>query len=182
MLGLIHEESAPVGRVHVGLVFLIEGDVPEIVLEPTHDFLVDLGRDKGPAQVLVGFAAETDDLVENAAGPDNSPRWSPDGSQLAFVSTRGDHSFIAVYDMPANQLRFLSPSVDRDLAPRWSPDSRRIAFIRLFNVTDTFSNDRDRLQLVLRVPAALAVELEPKHPAPRPGPDARPRSWSARRP
>jgi dipeptidyl aminopeptidase/acylaminoacyl peptidase len=75
-----------------------------------------------------------------------APRWSPDGSELAFVSSRGDHSFIAVYDMRANQLRFLSPSVDRDLAPRWSPDGRRIAFIRLFNVTDTFSNDRDRLQ------------------------------------
>lgn len=75
-----------------------------------------------------------------------APQWSPDGSQLAFVSTRGDHSFIAVYDMRAKQLRFLSPSVDRDLAPRWSPDGRRIAFIRLFNVTDTFSNDRDRLQ------------------------------------
>jgi dipeptidyl aminopeptidase/acylaminoacyl peptidase len=75
-----------------------------------------------------------------------APQWSPDGSQLAFVSTRGDHSFISVYDMRADQLRFLSPSVDRDVAPRWSPDGRRIAFIRLFNVTDTFSNDRDRLQ------------------------------------
>jgi phosphopantothenoylcysteine decarboxylase/phosphopantothenate--cysteine ligase len=42
--------------------------IPEIVLEPTHDFLVDLGRDKTPGQILVGFAAETDDLVENAAG------------------------------------------------------------------------------------------------------------------
>jgi phosphopantothenoylcysteine decarboxylase / phosphopantothenate---cysteine ligase len=42
--------------------------IPEIVLEPTHDFLVDLGRDKAPGQVLVGFAAETDDLVGNAAG------------------------------------------------------------------------------------------------------------------
>jgi dipeptidyl aminopeptidase/acylaminoacyl peptidase len=75
-----------------------------------------------------------------------APQWSPDGSQMAFVSTRGDHSFISVYDMRANQLRFLSPSVDRDVAPRWSPDGRRIAFIRLFNVMDTFSNDRDRLQ------------------------------------
>src|SRR5206468_3334265 len=28
----------------------------------------------------------------------NSPRWSPDGTQLAFVSNRGDHSFISVYD------------------------------------------------------------------------------------
>lgn len=75
-----------------------------------------------------------------------APQWSPDGSQLAFVSTRGDHSFISVYDLRANQLRFLSPSVDRDVAPRWSPDGGRVAFIRLFNVMDTFSNDRDRLQ------------------------------------
>jgi phosphopantothenoylcysteine decarboxylase/phosphopantothenate--cysteine ligase len=40
--------------------------IPEIVLEPTHDFLVDLGRDKPAGQILVGFAAETDDLVANA--------------------------------------------------------------------------------------------------------------------
>lgn len=39
---------------------------PVIVLEATHDFLVDLGRAKQPGQVLVGFAAETDDLVTNA--------------------------------------------------------------------------------------------------------------------
>ncbi len=39
----------------------------EILLEPTHDFLVDLGRGKPIGQVLVGFAAETDDLVTNAA-------------------------------------------------------------------------------------------------------------------
>lgn len=40
--------------------------LPEIVLEPTHDFLVDLGRLKPAGQVLVGFAAETDDVVRNA--------------------------------------------------------------------------------------------------------------------
>jgi phosphopantothenoylcysteine decarboxylase/phosphopantothenate--cysteine ligase len=40
--------------------------MPSIVLEPTHDFLVDLGASKRPGQVLVGFAAETDDLLANA--------------------------------------------------------------------------------------------------------------------
>ena len=44
-----------------------KGDtMPELVLEPTHDFLVDLGAAKGATQVLVGFAAETDDVVANA--------------------------------------------------------------------------------------------------------------------
>jgi phosphopantothenoylcysteine decarboxylase/phosphopantothenate--cysteine ligase len=44
-----------------------KGDsVPEILLEPTHDFLVDLGERKPPGQVLVGFAAETEDVLANA--------------------------------------------------------------------------------------------------------------------
>jgi phosphopantothenoylcysteine decarboxylase / phosphopantothenate---cysteine ligase len=40
--------------------------VPEIVLEPTRDILAGLGAAKPEGQVLVGFAAETDDLVANA--------------------------------------------------------------------------------------------------------------------
>jgi phosphopantothenoylcysteine decarboxylase/phosphopantothenate--cysteine ligase len=40
--------------------------IPEIVLEPTPDILAELGRAKPAGQVLVGFAAETDDLVSNA--------------------------------------------------------------------------------------------------------------------
>ena len=40
--------------------------VPEIVLEPTPDILAGLGASKPAGQVLVGFAAETDDLVTNA--------------------------------------------------------------------------------------------------------------------
>jgi len=39
--------------------------VSEIVLEPTQDILAEVGRTKG-ARILVGFAAETDDLVTNA--------------------------------------------------------------------------------------------------------------------
>jgi phosphopantothenoylcysteine decarboxylase/phosphopantothenate--cysteine ligase len=41
---------------------------PRLVLEATHDFLVDLGVAKPEGQTLVGFAAETDDLRENARG------------------------------------------------------------------------------------------------------------------
>ena len=40
--------------------------VPELVLEPTPDILAGLGAAKRPDQVLVGFAAETSDLLANA--------------------------------------------------------------------------------------------------------------------
>jgi phosphopantothenoylcysteine decarboxylase / phosphopantothenate---cysteine ligase len=43
------------------------GGPPDIVLEPTPDILAGLGRVKPPGQTLVGFAAETHDLRENAA-------------------------------------------------------------------------------------------------------------------
>jgi phosphopantothenoylcysteine decarboxylase/phosphopantothenate--cysteine ligase len=39
---------------------------PEVVLEPTPDILAALGAAKGPGQVVVGFAAETNDVVANA--------------------------------------------------------------------------------------------------------------------
>lgn len=43
-----------------------DGAVPTIDLVKTHDFLVDLGAAKRPGQVIVGFAAETQNLLENA--------------------------------------------------------------------------------------------------------------------
>ncbi len=66
-----------------------------------------------------------------ARGKNAQPKWSPDGKKIAFVSDRGDHSFIAIYEFGRNQLRYLSPSADRDQSPRWSPDGSQIAFIRL---------------------------------------------------
>ncbi len=63
-------------------------------------------------------------------------RWSPDGSRLAFVSARERHSFIGIYDYSAKAIRFLDPSVDRDVHPVWAPDGSRIAFVRLPAFTD----------------------------------------------
>ncbi|HEY8093955.1 MAG TPA: bifunctional phosphopantothenoylcysteine decarboxylase/phosphopantothenate--cysteine ligase CoaBC [Acidimicrobiales bacterium] len=45
-----------------------ESGPPRIELEPTVDILAELGRRKRPGQILVGFAAETDDVTEHADG------------------------------------------------------------------------------------------------------------------
>lgn len=58
-------------------------------------------------------------------------RWSPDGAWLAFVSDRGNHSFIAIYSPAQKDVRYLDPSTDSDQHPVWSADSRRIAYIRV---------------------------------------------------
>lgn len=60
-----------------------------------------------------------------------APHWSPDGKHIAFVSDRGSHSFIALYDFGADSLRYVAPSVDKDSMPRWSPDGKTIAFVRV---------------------------------------------------
>ena len=40
--------------------------ISNLEIEPTHDFLIDLGEGKSPHQIIVGFAAETEELEKNA--------------------------------------------------------------------------------------------------------------------
>ena len=75
------------------------------------------------------------ELVRTRGGSSNL-RWSPDGSQLAFTNSRGDHSFIAVYKPGDKSVKYLDPSTDRDSSPAWSVDGRRIAFVRTASVTN----------------------------------------------
>ena len=63
-------------------------------------------------------------------GMQSAPRWSPDGRKIAFVTTRQDHSFIAVYDVAARSISYMAPGVDLDSNPMWSADGRSIVFTR----------------------------------------------------
>jgi dipeptidyl aminopeptidase/acylaminoacyl peptidase len=80
--------------------------------------------------VKLDAGAKPEQLIHDK-GKCDSLHWSPDGGSLAFVSRRGDHSFVGVYIVASKSLIYLDPAVDHDSEPAWSPDSRQIAFLRI---------------------------------------------------
>lgn len=103
-----------------------EGDEP--VLSPKSDRVV-FSRERGLWWAPIDGSAPAKRLFF-ARGEPGSPQFSPDGSQLAFVSNRGDHSFIGIYTNDSTPIVYLAPSTSRDSSPRWSPDGKRIVFVR----------------------------------------------------
>ena len=105
---------------------IAEGGSP--VLSPKGDVVV-FERGGQLWTVPVDGSAPAKRLLE-ARGSNGGARWSPDGSRLAFVSSRGDHAFVGVYANDTTPIRWIAPSTSRDGSPRWSPDGRRLAFVR----------------------------------------------------
>jgi dipeptidyl aminopeptidase/acylaminoacyl peptidase len=60
--------------------------------------------------------------------------FSPDGKYLAFVSGRGDHSFVGLWDLEKKELKYPEASLDFDSYPTWSPDGKKLAYLRIPNI------------------------------------------------
>ncbi|HKU67379.1 MAG TPA: prolyl oligopeptidase family serine peptidase [Candidatus Baltobacteraceae bacterium] len=107
---------------------LADGDAPAI--SPDNRRVAFLAQDQSVLWAPIDGSGKAEKLFSDE-GQDSDLQWSPDGSALAFVSTRTDHSFIGIYRNDATPLRFLSPSTNQDVEPRWSPDGTHIAYLRL---------------------------------------------------
>jgi dipeptidyl aminopeptidase/acylaminoacyl peptidase len=105
---------------------LADGDAP--VLSPRGDRVVFLKDNQLSVVPLDGSAPAKTFLFSR--GTVSSPVWSPSGDRLAFVTSRGDHSFIGVFSSDSAPILYLAPSTSNDISPAWSPDGKRIAFVR----------------------------------------------------
>ncbi len=112
----------------LGLMNCSEEDCEDIEISPDGQFAVWAARDALWIAPVSG-AVKAHQLCY-VRGDNSSPQWSPYGKEIAFVSNRGDHSLIAIYDFGKDSIHYLQPSVDRDAMPRWSPDGKSIAYVK----------------------------------------------------
>ena len=89
-----------------------------IELERTEDILLSLGKNKKPGQILVGFAAETDDLLKNAQGKLERKNLDYIAANIVGVPGRGfaaDTNAITLIARDGSQTEFALQS-KKDLA------------------------------------------------------------------
>ncbi|HEV7902597.1 MAG TPA: hypothetical protein VGO96_02055, partial [Pyrinomonadaceae bacterium] len=70
--------------------------------------------------------------ITNHPGNDTDPAWSPDGTKIAFSSTRdGGDDEIYVMNADGSNVTQITYNNDIDTEPTWSPDGTKIAFTRM---------------------------------------------------
>ena len=71
--------------------------------------------------------------LTNNSVEDTDPAWSPDGTRIAFTSTRDGPHAIYVMNENGSNVNRLTPVTWDSFRPAWSPDGSRIAFVSARN-------------------------------------------------
>ena len=130
---------------------LAEGHAPAV--SPAGDRVAYVLKGEAWWISLAGTADDKPSQPFKTRGKVSDLTWSPDGARLAFVSNRGDHSYVGVWDREGGSLVYLDPGLDRDGEPVWSPDGRRVAFLRIPAVKESqiFRPQREATPWSIRV-------------------------------
>ncbi len=130
-----------------------EGDFP--VISPDNKVVAYIKE--GQPWVCKLDTNENEDFLEapirllKTRGAVHSLAWAPTGNKIAFVSNRGDHSFVGYFELGKSVVNWLDPSFAKDISPRWSPDGTQIAFVR----TPAEGGSTDSLTQRKRIPWSI---------------------------
>jgi len=85
---------------------------------------------RGDVFTVPGEKGPTRNLTESSGAHDKWPRWSPDGSQIAFISdiSGEEELYVVTQDGTGKPNALTSGGKAMRYAPAWSPDGKYIAF------------------------------------------------------
>ncbi|MBD0373135.1 MAG: PD40 domain-containing protein, partial [Pyrinomonadaceae bacterium] len=104
--------------------------------------------------------------LTNAAQSSSTPRWSPDGKRLAFISSREGGPQVWTLDIATNEQKKVTNISTGASDPVWSPDGRMIAFVSDIYpecTTDDCNRKRDEQAESSKVKAKIADRLLYRH-------------------
>ena len=111
-------------------------------------WLKDLTDSRRPAEPLT------------ASGKDSSPRWSPDGTRLAFLSGRDEKPAVFVLPLSGGEARGVAMHPNGVGAFEWSPDGRRMAYTARMRRDECDEEDRVEAELQGRQAGAGGADTE----------------------
>ncbi|MED3551492.1 S9 family peptidase [Cytobacillus praedii] len=88
----------------------------------------------------------------------HSPRWSPDGQKVAFVSDRSGKGQIYVLDIKGGEARQLTTCPNGAANPVWSPDGMKIAFNAALKNGESLSSSNKSEERKDKRPVPLEVD------------------------
>ena len=71
--------------------------------------------------------------ILNTTQPIISPRWSPDGKKIAYVSFEKKKPVIYIQNLRTGKRTLLANFKGNNSAPAWSPDSKKLAIVLTYN-------------------------------------------------
>lgn len=116
-----HQELYVMGPDDGEAIPILQTDIPALSVKNeggNFDIYLFNSQGKGSVRRL------TDDPAE-----DREPTWSPDGTKIAFTSSRDGNEEVYVMNADGSGQLNLTKNSDIDNSPRWSPDGKRLAFV-----------------------------------------------------
>jgi len=114
-------------------------------------------------EIFVMTAGGSDlEQLTNTPGENDVPDWSPDGTKIAFLSTRDGNAEVYVMNADGTNQRRLTNGGALDTTPRWSPGGQKIVFVSdRRGQNDIFTMNANGTGTPLRLTTDPASDIQP---------------------